>query len=270
MKADTSPTSTGPVSDEALHALVDGRLSAAERERLEQRLQDAPEALSRLSQWQAQRALLRDLHADVLDEMPPPALREVLHRAAERQRAAGSWWRWGGMAASVLLAFAAGWLAHLQWQGGAAGTALARAKADFVRQAALAHVVYTPEQRHPVEVGAAEEKHLVRWLSKRLGRPLKVPQLQEQGYALMGGRLLPGAEGARAQFMYQHSSGSRLTLYIGAVAEGKASAETAFRFTDSGPVPGFYWVDQGFGYALSGSLSRDELARLARLVYSQL
>ncbi len=32
----------------------------------------------------------------------------------------------------------------------------------------------------------------------------------------------------------------------------------------SGPVPGFYWVDQGFGYALTGPLSRDRLLQLAR------
>jgi anti-sigma factor RsiW len=32
--------------------------------------------------------------------------------------------------------------------------------------------------------------------------------------------------------------------------------ETAFRYSGDGPVPSFYWVDQGFGYALSGAVSR--------------
>jgi anti-sigma factor RsiW len=35
-------------------------------------------------------------------------------------------------------------------------------------------------------------------------------------------------------------------------------------------VPSFYWVDQGFGYALSGAVSREELMKLAQLVYQQL
>jgi anti-sigma factor RsiW len=268
MNAKIPPPSSRPVSDQELHALVDGRLHAGDREALERRLQHQPEALATLAQWQAQRKLLQGLHAEVLDEALPSAMRSVVQQRIQRVYSIAQWRRWGGMAASFLLAFGSGGLAHHQWQASITRPALART--DFVRQAAIAHVVYTPEQRHPVEVGVAEEEHLVRWLSNRLGRPLKVPQLQDLGYGLMGGRLLPGADGARAQFMYQHSSGSRLTLYIGVLTEGKADTETAFLFSDSGPVPGFYWVDQGWGYALSGNLSREELARLARLTYSQL
>ncbi len=56
------------------------------------------------------------------------------------------------------------------------------------------------------------------WLSKRLDRPLKVPALGAQGYELVGGRLLPGDTGARAQFIYQNGAGQRITLYLGALA----------------------------------------------------
>ena len=135
----------------------------------------------------------------------------------------------------------------------------------------------------------AQQAHLVQWLSKRLGRPLKVPLLTAQGYELVGGRLLPGDTGARAQFMYQNGAGERVTLYLGALAPAAAAkpsrsagpagpttpptpqpADTAFRFTQEGPVPGFYWMDQGFGYALSGQLSRPALQVLATAVYQQL
>ncbi len=53
-----------------------------------------------------------------------------------------------------------------------------------------------PEVRHPVEVTAAQQDHLVQWLSKRVGRPLKVPVLAAEGYELVGGRLLSGDGGA--------------------------------------------------------------------------
>jgi anti-sigma factor RsiW len=122
-------------------------------------------------------------------------------------------------------------------------------------------------------VAAAEQQHLAQWLSKRLDRPLKVPDLSAQGYALMGGRLLPGSEGARAQFMFERVGGERITLYIGRLADTAASgraAETAFRFSADGPVPSFYWVDRGFGYALAGQLPRDVLQQLATAVYQQL
>jgi anti-sigma factor RsiW len=90
----------------------------------------------------------------------------------------------------------------------------------------------------------------------------------------VGGRLLPGDAGARAQFMFQNAGGERVTLYLGAVnASAKVGAgnqETAFRFLDDGAAPGFYWVDQGFGYALSGKLPRAALLALATTVYQQL
>ena len=178
------------------------------------------------------------------------------------------------MAASVLLAFGMGWFASAQWRGAHGEGAMARFEParQFAQQAAVAHAVFQPEVRHPVEVTAAQQEHLVQWLSKRLGRPLKVPVLAAQGYDLVGGRLLPGDGGARAQFMYQNSAGQRLTLYLGALDAGAGSAarETAFRFLDDGPVPGFYWVDQGFGYAIAGQLPRAALQDLALAVYRQL
>ncbi len=42
------------------------------------------------------------------------------------------------------------------------------------------------------------------------------------------------------------------------------------RFASEGPVPSFYWVDQGFGYALAGKLPREVLLKLATLAYRDL
>jgi anti-sigma factor RsiW len=183
------------------------------------------------------------------------------------------------MAAGLVMAFGAGWVGHAVWPQAGLNSALwsSMARTDiersFVRQASLAHSVYTPEIKHPVEVTAQEQAHLVQWLSKRLGRPLKVPALTAQGFELVGGRLLPGDSGARAQFMFQNASGSRITLYLGAVdvmPGNTASKETSFRYELQSGVPSFYWVDQGFGYALSGQVPRDVLMTLAEAVYGQL
>jgi len=272
MNAAPPPPSSEPVTDDELHALIDDQLTPAVRARLEQRLSQQPGATARLERWTEQRELLRDLHAQVLSEPVPPAMRDALQRSVVARQQAQTWWRWGGIAASVMVAFGVGWMSHMQWSNSNSPAVLANTGAAFAHQAAVAHVVFAPEVRHPVEVAATEQAHLVQWLSKRLGKPLSVPQLSEQGYQLMGGRLLPGTSGARAQFMYQNATGTRLTLYVGAVnaVAGGASSETAFRFTDEGPVPGFYWVDQGFGYALSGPLSREALSAIAQVVYRQL
>lgn len=263
-----------PFDDDDLHALADGRLAPAQEQALRARL--TPEALAQVEHWQAQRAQLRTLHADWASAPPPPAQQAAAGRAQALLDHGRQWWRWGGMAAGWVLAFGLGWLGHTQWPGAATGPMAARAPGPqllaqhFAQQAAVAHAVFQPEQRHPVEVTAAQQEHLVQWLSKRLGRPLKVPALQAQGFELVGGRLLPGDSGARAQFMYQNAAGVRITLYLGALDSPGAAPETAFRFHTDGPVPGFYWVDQGFGYALSGELPRAALLGLATAVHQQL
>jgi anti-sigma factor RsiW len=169
------------------------------------------------------------------------------------------------LAAALLIALA----------GGAAGWILRGAPSPSVQyaqglahQAALAHAVYSPEVRHPVEVGADQEEHLVKWLSKRLGAPLHAPQLGKLGYELMGGRLLPGETGPVAQFMYQDAGGQRLTLYV---SSGQPNnRDTGFRFAQEGQLGVFYWIDGKLGYALSAGVSKKELAKLAAAVYEQL
>lgn len=226
--------------------------------------------------WPAQRAALRGLHREVLDEPLPAAMQAAAGRLARRQAAAqrqARWMRLGGVAAGLAMAFLAGWAGSAQWQGRQSGGAIlaqaAPAARGFVREASLAYAVYSPEQRHPVEVAASEQQHLVQWLSRRLERPLKVPDLSAQGYALVGGRLLPGGGGARAQFMFEDAAGQRVTLYLGAV-DAAGTGETAFCYAREGPAPSFYWVDQGFGYALTGALPRDALLALATAVHRQL
>ena len=110
--------------------------------------------------------------------------------------------------------------------------------------ALTAHVLYTPEVRHPVEGVAAEEAHLVAWLTKRLGGKVRAPRLGEIGYSLVGGRLLPSPGGPAAQFMYQDAEGGRLTLYVSSGRSG--NRETAFRYVEEGPVGAFYWIDGAF------------------------
>src|SRR5258706_452862 len=135
-----------------------------------------------------------------------------------------------------------------------------------------------PEERHQavearlatrVEVGADDEQHLVNWLSKRLGVKVRAPKLDDAGMSLVGGRLLPGENGPVAQFMYQSQNGRRLTLYVR--TEASRNRETAFRYARENNVGVFYWIDREVGYALaSADLSKEELLRLANLVYKQL
>jgi anti-sigma factor RsiW len=244
------------LSDNELHAYVDDLLDAESRRAVEAHLAQAPEDAARVAAYREHNAALHAAFDPVLDEPVPDRMRHV---GASR----------GARPARV--AVAAGWLAlgvAIGWFANAFLTDRPHALVSFSRQAALAHAVYSPEVRHPVEVGAAEQEHLVNWLSKRVGVKLRAPVLTAEGYELVGGRLLPGESGAVAQFMYQDGKGKRLTLYVSRLA-GK-QRDTAFRFSQEDKVSVFYWIDGALGYALSGELPKADLLNVATAVYKQI
>ncbi len=252
-----------------LHAYVDGQLPPERLAELTALLQRDPQAAERAAAWQAQRLELRRLaHELPLDEAPA-ALTAPVRRAASRGRANA--WRQAA-AAAVLLAAGGGtgWWLHGTATVTAPKVADAAAAPAYVRDAAIAHAVYTPEKRHPVEVTAAEEAHLVQWLSRRLGAPLKVPSLADHGFRLLGGRLLPGEGAPRAQFMYEDEAGRRLTLFVAVFAPGRAPGPTEFRLARDGAAETFYWAEDRFGYALSAELPPAQLQAIARAVYAQM
>jgi anti-sigma factor RsiW len=266
------PHATTPTQQETLHAWVDNRLTPEQRALHLTNADNDTRATAEA--WRDQRIALQALHADVLQEPIPAAMLEVATKASSHRARAANQMRWAGVAASVVLAFGMGWIGRGQMPGGeSVSAARSPVQAEFVRAAGYAHAVYLPEKRHPVEVGAAEQEHLVQWLSKRLGRTLRVPDLGQQGYALVGGRLLPGEGSARAQFMFEDPQGHRVTLYMGGVTQPDAHptlAETRFQFESNKGTSSFYWFDRDFGYALSGQVEREVLMALATQVYGQL
>ncbi len=228
-----------------------------------------------MAAWRAQKAALRALcgapqrneHNERSGSVGQSAADEPAFIVVRRPT---PWWQRVGLAACWLaagagLALALGPLAP-RLTGGAWNGLGGSLPPSFAERADVAYAVYTPERRHPVEVAANEEEHLISWLSKRLNRPLSVPSLQEYGYSLVGGRLLPGEAGPAAQFMYENSSGARLTLYI----TGISRDETAFRLFRDGNRRTFYWVSDRMGYALSGPIAEGKLRSIAIDVCSAL
>ena len=259
------------ITESDLHAYLDAQLPEIRRAEVEDYLAAQPEEYQRLQAYQQQKDALRQLFDPVLDEVLPSTLRNSVEKAitaVDRKKSPFlSRWSLQRIAAGCLVALlggVAGWLGHGQYQA----TERLAQMTPLSRQAAIAHVVYSPDVKRPVEVTADQEEQLVKWLTKRIGTPVSPPKLGPLGYELVGGRLLPGNTGPVAQFMYQDSSGQRLTLYVS--TESMPDRDTGFRFAKEGAVNVFYWVDGKFGYALSAGIDKGELARIATAVYDQL
>lgn len=322
-----------------LHAWLDGELSPERRAEVEAWLHAHPEEEARVRLWAADADAIRAQLQDALDEPVPERLLQTVmrrgtapaaHAAAEvaapapavappGSRPAASvftsapalpaandasrptGWRWAAAFAVFALGGAVG--AALVWRlqpAPSAVIAAAPAGGAWTQRAVVAHSVYVPEVRHPVEVDVvgktpeesrAQEQHLSRWLTKRLDVPVKLFDLHAQGFELVGGRLLPDASGPSAQLMYQAitpvsadgvvaaSAGAaaapkpaRVTVYL---RKPDSSTPAAFRFEQQGELGMFYWVEgqsaQGgpTGYALVGALPRARLLALAEAIYQQ-
>lgn len=248
-----------PISEEDLHAYSDNRLNGARMTQVETWLAAHPEHRAQVDVWREQSARLHRAYDVLLDQPIPPRLLPAANasRWLDQRRVAAVGWLMLGAAVGFLL------------RGAPPREPVAPlAGYTLPHLAAVAHAVYTPEVRHPVEVGADQEAHLVGWLSKRLGAELKPPRLDDAGYQLVGGRLLPGDKGEVAQFMYENATKNRLTLYVQPTA--KKSQDPSFRHAKEGNIDVFYWIDGRFGYALSGTTGRNDMLALATLVYRQL
>jgi anti-sigma factor RsiW len=252
------------VNEDDLLAYVDLRLTDDRRAAVERLAEANPAVRTRLFVDEAAREGLRQRLSPILDLPIPDRLRV---EAIMRRRNEALGWRVKAAAACVALLLgggAVGWEAHEfapRRPSSVEGAAMSLTAADAIS----AHRVFVVETVHPVEVGVAQEAHLIQWLSRRVGHPLAVPDLAGQGYALMGGRLLPAGNEAAAQFMYESKAGHRLTVYVRASLGG----DTQFRFVESRGVSAFSWIDQGLGFAIVGAIDRPQLLDIADTVYQQ-
>jgi anti-sigma factor RsiW len=245
-----------PITDEELHAYVDGQLPADRACEVEEYLAAHSDAASRVASWRAQAAMIREKWGKVAEETLPERLRP--DRIAMRTGGLGR--KLAAAAIAFVIGAAAGWFGRDFVHGGP-NAEIARALAEAAIEA---HRIYVAEVRHPIEV-RAEEAHLVPWLSRRIGQPLKAPDLAPEGLKLLGGRLLSGPRGAAtAFFMYEGGTGERVTL---TTARAMREGETAFQWRAAGDIGAVAWIEGGLAFVVAGPAERERLDRVARRVF---
>ncbi len=260
--------------DPKLSAWLDDELDSVERADVEAWLREHPEDAARVRLWAADRDALRARLAPAADEPLPVRLEQLVWRHSPAVASSG----WSRLAAGMAV-FAVGLAIGAAGMWAMQSHDAEVSAAQWEQRAMVAHTVYAPEVRHPVEVAVkdaatpaaarTQEEHLARWLTNRLGRPVKLFDLRAQGYELVGGRLLPDTRGPSAQLMYQRigeDSPTRVTVYL---RHPEAATPAAFRYERQGELGMFYWVEGATGYALVGAVGRDELLMLAEAIYRQ-
>lgn len=258
----------GSLDEAELQAWVDGRLPPDRHAEVEAWLGRHPPEFARAMAYRQQREQLRAWLAPWALEPVPDHLLAHAHPVARRPAWVSAAARSAAAAVLLLSGAAGGWLLR----GIVPDPAVTAAPSAQLGAAAMrAHLTFVPEVRHLVEVPATQKAHLVTWLSNRLGRPLRVPDLTPFGFRLVGGRLLPGDTAVAAQFMFDDASGTRLTLYLRAEPRSQdAKPDAGFELIEDGRVAGFRWFEDGFGYAVLAEIGRDRLLQVAEAIYRQL
>lgn len=233
-------TSDQPISEYDLHAYVDGFLDPARRKSVEGYLADHPQVAERIASWQTVNEALRKAATWKAREWVPPALdvaRAMNTRSSRR-------WEPRRMAASILVALlvgaGSGWVAHRPSpEGGIASVAT---------EASMAQRVFAADPLHPVEFGPDQQSQLVKWVSLRLGRPVAPPDLSKSGYRLLGGRVIATEHGAGCMFLYESSTGVRVTLFVRPMQDIDMNAK--MQPVQTPDTAGFVWSRNGVGFGL--------------------
>lgn len=251
-----------PFTEHDIHLSLDGELPAEERQDFEAWLDRSPDKKALRDRYADDREKLRLALAGVIDEELP----DRLARFEKERPSPPHAWSWRGFAAGIALFAAGGALGYLA--GAYSPSPDSAGPAQIASRAIEAHVIYSAEKLHVVEVGADQKDHLVGWLSKRVGTTLVAPDFSASGYELVGGRLLPADSRAAAMFIYQDTAGARISLYV---VRDPGAPDTGFKLREELGACALYWLDGGYGYAVTATnMSGETLRALAGTAYQQL
>jgi anti-sigma factor RsiW len=249
-----------PITDEDLHAYVDGALDEPRQREVEDYVDRHADAARRLRAFAEQRRALRAALAPIAEEPVPPRLDLARMIAAQRNRRYSQWRSAAAAVVLLVVGGAGGWLAH-------GPAAPAGGIAALAEEAAASYAVYAPDHVRPVEFKAAESGELLRWVSQRLHRSIAAPDLSKSGYRFMGGRLVATEHGPAALFLYDDDHGTRMAMLVLPMA---IEGDTPMSRHAHGSVMGFAWADQGLGYSLVAETSPEALHPLADEVRRQI
>jgi anti-sigma factor RsiW len=252
-------TGDRPISEDDLHAFLDGVLEESRRDAVRRYLDTHPEAQDRFAAYREQGQALRDALAPLADQPLPAEL--SLKAIAERRRNALARRRQIAAAAAILcIGGLSGWI------GREAVSPPARGIEALGREAADNYVVYASDTLRPVELASDQRATLTRWVSERLDTPVQPPDLQSAGYRFLGGRLVTTPNGPAALFIYEGAADDRLAVMMRPmqVEKNRSMSEQSY-----GALDGVTWSRDGLGFSVVAPRASADLRPVAEDVRRQ-
>ena len=234
------------INDEEVNGYIDGELGAECAEMVRKALADNASLAERVALYQADKAMLKAIHAPLAERpLPPEWIIQVYRQERPRPN-----WRLACAIAATLLVVAGG---PLVWRfyGPAKD-------ADLVETALNAREGTPVGVGHAVTGDGPQVQHYDDVLRQAVASNLHVPDLSRMGYRLRGLRLYDKA----AELVYRGPQDRLFTLYV-----SRSDGSARFDQFERRGIRVCIWQDDQISTVMAGNVSAPVMQRLATLSY---
>ena len=234
-------------TEEEIHRYVDGAADERTAALIEHWLEDEPDDLRRIDDYLRLNEALHVAYRRPPESPPPPEIDRIEQQLARRLARRRLAMRLGLARPALAAIGGAAVVAGMAWFG---STLVWHMPPGYAQEAVEAHLLFAADEEHPVEIPGERRAELTRWLSKRVGVPLTIPDLSGAGYYLLGGRLVTNDAKPAAQLMYSNRAHHRITLFV---TRAGGSQERLAELFEEHQVRFVCWQHGEANYALVGS-----------------
>lgn len=246
------------LTEQELHAFLDGELDATAAARVEAALAAAPELAQRLARLQADKAMIARAYGKLIEVPLPAALVAAVQPApahnplpaGRRLSSRAGWQTVAALAATLVLALV-GWQALTPLRGNATIEAALAARTGST---------HADERIAASSLMSAAERD--RLLSTTLGQPVKAPNLEKAGFKL---QTVSVYAGKAVQLAYVNEMGHSFTVYL-----RDSAGPDKFELTVRGAMRVCLWQNEDLTAVMLGEMSSSEMLRVASLTYADL
>jgi anti-sigma factor RsiW len=243
----------GPVSEQDVHAYIDGELPAERAAEVEAAMAADPVLAGRIGDFRADKQALIAAYASLEQAPIPPSLQRAARNGPSR-RLSRRPVRYLALAAAAALAAC---LVLIVLPRTPSDTPVDQAMAARDNGRAPSHKLIGNDK---TTVAAASQA-----MSAMLGYPMGVPDLTRAGFALVSTEIYGTSRSDAVQLRYQDTERRLFTVYL----RPSAGADV-FEVTQRGPVRICVWQNADLTAVMTGAMSTPELFRLASMTYASL